>query len=52
MVMMHWDKRCYIHVRYYINVRNDYCLLIGAKLFLSKTDSQPTTAVAEILTPE
>lgn len=49
MVMMHGDKRCYRNVRCYINVRNDHCLLMGAKLFLSKTLTPANTAVVEIL---
>lgn len=48
MVVMHWDKRYYINVRCYINVRNDYCLLMGSKLFLSKAP----TSLAKVLTSE
>lgn len=36
MVMMHSDERCYINVICHINVKNNYCLLMGAKRFLSK----------------
>lgn len=48
--MRNGDERYYINVRCYINVRNHYCLLMGAKLFLSKDPAPSQEVLVQVLT--